>query len=416
MTHLEKIEKAKAKLMLEHPYFGTVAAALKLHPSDNIESFLSDGVHLQYNDAYFDNASVEEVEFALANGAMHTVLKHQSRTGERYEWLWQLATDYTINAMLVKNGFGLPDRANFQQRFEGMYAEEVYEILRSDIINEELSSDESLQEQAHDEQGKSNNDRVSQEGVEAPRDWNEKGDRPRQGAKSDGSNSENANRNELQHAKEEEPLEEIHALQEELKEHFEQIFQKLNRQGTLPKDLKFVVPEYFSHKVDWRELLYGYIASYTKSTYSFIPPNMKYLYRGIYLPSLNSDLLRIVIAVDTSGSVDKTLLGTFLGEVGSIMQRYPNYEIDLITADAKVQSHKVFLPGESLEYDVSGRGGTDFSAVFAYIDQQINYPTLLLYFTDGMGIFPETEPHYDVMWVMPEAKEVPFGDVLVLGN
>ncbi len=416
MTHLEKIEKAKARLMLEHPYFGTVAAALKLHPSDNIESFLSDGVHLQYNDAYFDDASVEEVEFALANGAMHTVLKHQRRIGERYEWLWQLATDYTINAMLLKNGFGLPDRANFQQRFEGMYAEEVYEILRSDIINEELSSDESLQEQAHDEQGKSNNDRVSQEGVEAPRDWNEKGDRPRQGAKSDGSNSENANRNELQHAKEEEPLEEIHALQEELKEHFEQIFQKLNRQGTLPKDLNFVVPEYFSHKVNWRELLYGYIASYAKSTYSFIPPNMKYLYRGIYLPSLNSDLLRIVIAVDTSGSVDETLLGTFLGEVGSIMQRYPNYEIDLITADAKVQSHKVFLPGESLEYDVSGRGGTDFNAVFAYIDQQINYPTLLLYFTDGMGIFPETEPHYDVMWVMPEAKEIPFGDVLVLGN
>ncbi len=416
MTHLEKIEKAKARLMLEHPYFGTVAAALKLHPSDNIESFLSDGVHLQYNDAYFDNASVEEVEFALANGAMHTVLKHQRRIGERYEWLWQLATDYTINAMLLKNGFGLPDRANFQQRFEGMYAEEVYEILRSDIINEELSSDESLQEQAHDEQGKSNNDRVSQEGVEAPRDWNEKGDRPRQGAKSDGSNSENANRNELQHAKEEEPLEEIHALQEELKEHFEQIFQKLNRQGTLPKDLNFVVPEYFSHKVDWRELLYGYIASYAKSTYSFIPPNMKYLYRGIYLPSLNSDLLRIVIAVDTSGSVDETLLGTFLGEVGSIMQRYPNYEIDLIMADAKVQSHKVFLPGESLEYDVSGRGGTDFSAVFAYIDQQINYPTLLLYFTDGMGTFPEFEPSYDVMWVIPEAKEVPFGEVMVLNE
>jgi len=30
MTHLEKIEKAKARLMLEHPYFGTVVAALKL--------------------------------------------------------------------------------------------------------------------------------------------------------------------------------------------------------------------------------------------------------------------------------------------------------------------------------------------------------------------------------------------------
>ena len=413
MTYLEKIEKAKARLMLDHPYFGTVAAALKLQQSDNIESFLSDGVHLQYNDEYFDNASVEEVEFALANGAMHTVLKHQSRAGERYEWLWQLATDYTINAMLVKNGLQLPERANFQQRFEGMYAEEVYEMLRSDIMNEELSGDESLQEQAYDEQGKSNNDRVSQEGMEAPEDWNQKGDRPRQGAKSDSFSSDNADKNEVQHKEDEEPLEELQALQEELKEHFEQIFQKLNRQGTLPKDLKFVVPEYFSHKVDWRELLYGYIASYAKSTYSFVPPNMKYLYRGIYLPSLSSDLLRIVIAVDTSGSVDETLLSTFLGEVGSIMQSYPNYEIDLITADAKIQSHKVFLPGEALEYEVSGGGGTNFRPVFEYIDRQINYPTLLLYFTDGMGTFPELGPSYDVMWIMPEVKEVPFGEVMV---
>jgi predicted metal-dependent peptidase len=176
------------------------------------------------------------------------------------------------------------------------------------------------------------------------------------------------------------------------------------------------VPEYFSHKVDWRELLYGYIASYAKSTYSFVPPNMKYLYRGIYLPSLSSDLLRIVVAIDTSGSIDEALLSEFLGEINSIMQSYPNYEIDVITADAKVQSHKVFLPGETLEYEVSGGGGTDFRPVFEYIDSYINYPTLLLYFTDGMGTFPEMEPSYDVMWVMPEEKEVPFGEVMVLGT
>jgi len=203
-------------------------------------------------------------------------------------------------------------------------------------------------------------------------------------------------------------------LSEELKEQFEQMFQKLNRQGTLPQDLQFVIPEYFSHKVDWREFLYGHIAAYAKSTYSFVPPNMKYLYRGIYLPSLSSDLLRIVIAVDTSGSVDETLLSTFLGEINSIMQSYPNYEVDIITADAKIQSHKVFLPGESLEYKISGGGGTDFRPVFEYIDQQINYLTLLLYFTDGKGTFPKSEPSYDVMWVMPEELDVPFGEVMIL--
>jgi predicted metal-dependent peptidase len=208
----------------------------------------------------------------------------------------------------------------------------------------------------------------------------------------------------------------VEALSEEMKEHFEQIFQKLKRQGNLPKDMHLVVPEYFSHKVDWREFLYGYIASHAKTTYRFNPPNTKYLYRGIYLPSLSSDLLRIIVAIDTSGSVDETLLGTFLGEVSSIMQQYPNYEIDLITADAKIQSHQTFLPGEMLDYEVSGGGGTDFRAVFEYIDTHIDYPTILLYFTDGQGTFPQGEPHYDLLWVMPEMLDIPFGEVVVLGN
>lgn len=417
MTHLDKIQKAKARLMLDHPYFGTIASALKIEKSDNIEAFLSNGIQLQYNDEYFDQASVQDVEFALANAAMHTVLKHENRAGDRYDWLWQLATDYTINAMLIKNGLQLPDRANFQERFEGMYAEEVYEMLRSEIMNEELSGDESLKEQAQNEQGKDNNDRVSQEGTEAPEDWNADGSRPRQSATSDGINKNNSqtNKNEVQHKEDEEPSPaEIEALRQELQEHFEQTFQKLNRQGTLPKDLHFVVPAYFSHKIDWRELLYGYIASYAKSTYTFTPPNMKYLYRGIYLPSLSSDLLRIIVAIDTSGSIDETLLSTFLGEVSSVMQQYPNYEIELITADAKVQSHRVFLPGEVLDYEVSGGGGTDFRPVFEFIDQQINYPTLLLYFTDGMGTFPKEEVFYDVVWVMPKEVDVPFGEVIIL--
>jgi predicted metal-dependent peptidase len=38
----------------------------------------------------------------------------------------------------------------------------------------------------------------------------------------------------------------------------------------------------------------------------------------------------------------------------------------------------------------------------------------MLYFTDGKGTFPEQEASYDVMWIMPEAVDVPFGEVLLL--
>ena len=396
MTYLEKIEKAKAKLMLEQPYFGTVAASLKLEENNELHTFLSDGEALRYNSEYIDRLNVEEVEFVMANGAMHAVLKHQDRSAGRTQWLWQTATDYVVNSMLVKNGMLLPEYANYEHKFDGMYAEEVYQMLRDEMMNDEFATEEQVEQVMDDDDVHNENITMQKENAASPDAPEEKYDKnSEEKVESSSTPSQNS---------------------EELKEQFEQIFQKLNRQDTLPKDLQFVVPEYFSHKVDWREFLYGYIASYAKSTYSFVPPNMKYLYRGIYLPSLSSDLLRIVIAIDTSGSVDEILLSTFLGEVNSIMQSYPNYEIDLLTADAKIQSHKVFLPGENLDYEVSGGGGTDFRPVFEYIDQQINYPTLLLYFTDGMGTFPETEPSYDVMWVMPEEKEVPFGEVMVLGT
>ena len=398
MTYEEKIEKAKARLMLDHPYFGTIASALKLEKNNELLTFSSDGETMRYNTEYIDNLSVPEVEFMMANGAMHSVLKHQHRASGRTNWLWQTATDYVVNGMLVKNGMQPPVYANYESKFEGMYAEEVYEMLRAEMnSDEELSNTEQQTEQITEA------DDVHAENLTMQKELTESND-------TDNTEYDSSEQKEEHNT----AIPDMEALNEELKEHFEQIFQKLKRQGDLPKDLQIVVPEYFSHKVDWRELLYGYIASYAKSTYSFVPPNMKYLYRGIYLPSLSSDLLRIVVAIDTSGSIDEALLSEFLGEINSIMQSYPNYEIDVITADAKVQSHKVFLPGETLDYEVSGGGGTDFRPVFEYIDSYINYPTLLLYFTDGMGTFPEQEASYDVMWIMPEEREVPFGEVMVL--
>ncbi|HFQ62340.1 MAG TPA: hypothetical protein ENK39_08625 [Epsilonproteobacteria bacterium] len=400
MTYEEKIDKAKARLMLEHPYFGTVASSLKLEENNEILTFSSNGSVMRYNSEYLDRLTVDEVEFVMANGAMHAVLQHQDRVNERTKWLWQTATDYVVNAMLVKNGMQLPQYAYYEEKFEGMYAEEIYDLLRAEMMDNSDHSMEQETEQITD------SDDVGVDNIHMQKEHTPDMNATQTEVENDAQDKE----------EEQASTSNVEALSEEMKEHLEQIFQKLKRQGNLPKDMHLVVPEYFSHKVDWREFLYGYIASHAKTTYRFTPPNMKYLYRGIYLPSLSSDLLRVIVAVDTSGSVDEALLGTFLGEVSSMMQQYPNYEIDLITADAKIQSHKTFLPGEMLDYDVSGGGGTDFRPVFEYIDQYIDYPTLLLYFTDGQGTFPQEEPNYDVLWIMPEMWDVPFGEVVVLGN
>ncbi len=401
MNYKDKIDKAKARLMLEHPYFGTVASSLKLEENNEILTFSSDGDVMHYNSEYLDKLSVDEVEFVMANGAMHAVLEHQNRLNERTKWLWQTATDYVVNAMLVKNGMQLPQYAYYEEKFEGMYAEEVYDLLRAEMMD---NTDYSMEQET---QQVTQVDDVHAENIQMQKEH-----------MPDMNATDTLEEYDMQNKEKEQTLNSKvdERNNDEMKERMEQIFQKLKRQGNLPKDLHLVVPEYFSHKINWREYLYGYIATHAKTSYTFTPPNMKLLYRGIYLPSMSSDLLRVIVAVDTSGSVDETLLGMFLGEVTSIMQQYPHYELDLITADAKVQSHKTFLPGEPLEYDISGGGGTDFRPVFEYINRQIDYPTLLLYFTDGQGTFPYEEPYYDVLWIMPEFFDVPFGEVVVLGD
>ena len=60
-----------------------------------------------------------------------------------------------------------------------------------------------------------------------------------------------------------------------------------------------------------------------------------------------------------------------------------------------------------------GGGGTSFIPVFDWIKEMNIQPAALVYLTDGMGSFPNTEPSYPVIWgnIYPNAK-YPFGDVV----
>ncbi len=365
MDIFEKIEKAKAKLMIEYPYFGSLASVLRFKINEDIDSFLTDGDEYQYNDDYLKELSVDEVAFTLANAAMHKILSHGERKSERENWLWQLASDYAVNAVLVQNGFVLPDRANYDSRFDGMYAEEIYATLKSEILNEEYNDDE-------------NNDTG----------YNETSKKKRE---------ERYDKN-LQNRDENLPQNPIEAeFEGDFEEILKSIHQKMKNQGEIPKGLERIVPEFFENSIDWRSELYRFINTHAKSDFSLYPPNSKYLYMGYALPSQRSELLKIAIAIDTSGSIDKKLLGRFFNELQNILKSFPNYEIDLIEADMKIHSHKVYLPGDFIEYKVTGGGGTDFRPVFEYVEKNLYDISLILYFTDGMGIYPDKEPFFDVV-------------------
>ena len=372
-----KISQAKAKLLVDYPYFGTLASKLPLILNDDIQAFKGDGKKLEYSGDFLENASIGELEFVLANGAMHQSLAHDNRKNGRSGWLWQMATDMAINDMLVENGLERPNEAQYRIRFAGMYAEEIYAELKADILREE----DNLEYEAEDADDVQNNDKK------------EKKEEKKQ------------TQEELQQEIIQEQL-----LAEEAISLLTSEFQK----GEAPSYIdRFFKLDFFG-KVDWRDELKSALDRYFRDDYVLIPPNKKFLSQGIYLPSTTSQTFRLVIAVDSSGSVDEELLGDFLSEVNFLMSLVSHYQIELIVCDEKIHSHKTFYSGDTLDVDIKGGSGTDFRPVFEFVESAFDDVKLLLYFTDLEGRFPRDEPSYSVKWVTPKVEDVPFGELIII--
>ena len=359
----EKITQAKTKLMLENPYFGSLISSLELRVNNNIINTRNLGDAFEYNNEYIEVLSIGEVSTLLANAAMHQALFLFVRGKDKVSSVWNLASDYAINDLLVENGFMLPPMANYASRFEMLYAEQIYVILLNELDLQE--NDEQEEEQQRDEM------------------------------------------------MEEEIPEELLA-QEEYELLLEQLNIKLEKHGDLPKGIERFVESKSEAQISWRDELYRYVNTHAKSDYRMFPPSKKHLYRGIALPSIYGEELKIVVAIDTSASIDDELLRIFLAELYEIMQVFINYTIELIECDAKIQNIQRLSPQEPLIPTLKGGGGTDFRPVFDYVENMNEDFKFLIYFTDGKGSFPNYISHVDTLWVSNEKIDVPFGDNIIL--
>lgn len=124
-------------------------------------------------------------------------------------------------------------------------------------------------------------------------------------------------------------------------------------------------------------------------------------------------LEELVIAIDTSGSCSRETVQRFLAETYRILSEKENFfrkmKVYLIQCDCLVQSVAVIRSQEewrqrSQEITIQGRGGTDFTPVFRYVEQlrakkALCGPRALLYFTDGDGVYPRTKPDYETAFV-----------------
>lgn len=132
----------------------------------------------------------------------------------------------------------------------------------------------------------------------------------------------------------------------------------------------------------------------------------------------------ICIAIDTSGSCEGYVARSFLRETQAIirdMREYlENSEIILFQCDDGIQLEERLNVDEVLDSNTAngrlhGFGGTNFVPVFERIEEikeaEDKKIDVLIYLTDGYGIYPENEANYPTIFVMSENTEPNFLDI-----
>lgn len=123
-----------------------------------------------------------------------------------------------------------------------------------------------------------------------------------------------------------------------------------------------------------------------------------------------------VIAIDTSGSCQGNAVRAFLNRTYSILKNTDIFtrrmNLHIIQCDCEVQKDVKIESEEDFDsymnsIEIHGGGGTDFRPVFTYVKEQVQageYFDLcgLLYFTDGMGMFPAEEPDFKTAFILKE--------------
>ena len=171
--------------------------------------------------------------------------------------------------------------------------------------------------------------------------------------------------------------------------------------------------------VPWQDVLRDWLKSTAKGEdlSTWRRPARRWLGQDLYLPSRYTESVeRIVIGIDTSGSIGEEALRRALSEVAGACESVNPQMVDVIYWDAKVAAHEVY-EGERVK-DIAnvtkpkGGGGTDARAMFDFMDKRGIKPEAVIMFTDGFTPWPKTLP-CPVLWcISTKGLKAPVGETL----
>lgn len=382
-TH-SKISKAKARLMMDHPFFATLLLRTPVHVTDvtpwghPVQLACTDGSEHYYNPEFLDQCSVEDVMAVLAHEVGHDSLLHSLRMGLRNPDRWNRAGDHAINIMLEDQGFKSPAAVP-----GGWLADKQYKGWSADRIYDDLSRKEK------DQKGGGGGQQGGG-GKGQPSPQNGSGGKP--GAPQAGKDWLHGD---VLRAPDKSAAEQA-AAEQHARQRVAAAANMARMAGKLKGDLERMVDEFLNPKVPWTDVLRTYMLRIVRARDNWCRRNRRF--QSIYLPSRYSRKMGPIIFIpDTSGSMMGDDIEKICSEIAHCAAQTEPENIRVIWADAAVQGEQVF---EANQFSYAalkpkGGGGTDMRVAISHAEKY--NPQVVVLCTDAYTPWPKDPPPYPLI-------------------
>ena len=116
--------------------------------------------------------------------------------------------------------------------------------------------------------------------------------------------------------------------------------------------------------------------------------------------SMRDKRFEIYFVVDTSGSMSHDMLALALSELKHVQAATDDMVIHVLYVDAGVGKEYVLESGGEIDFELVGRGGTNFETAFAHIKETATQCDMVVYVTDGIAPKPTTQLECATLWLI----------------
>jgi predicted metal-dependent peptidase len=372
-----KVGKAKALLILDHPFFGVGVSRRPIIYTDSVPTAAMAATGQMYiNPAFVADGTpengpltVRNLMFLLAHEALHYMLCHGLRRKHRDPRAWNIAADKVINDTLIDAKVGDFIAGGVTMRDARNYAaEELYDENDNENDNENGGG----------------------------------------GIGDDIGDPTDADGNQLDDSQ-------IRQIEAQVKIEVVQAAKAAKSVGKLPSSIERIVDQIVNVTTPWHDVLERFMVSKIKDGYSWSRPNRRFIAKNIYIPGTDykPKMGTLVIGVDTSGSIDQEVLNYFGGHINRILSTCNPESVIVVYCDAKVQAVDEYAPDDyPVQLVAHGGGGTSFKPVFDYIDDNNIEPECVVYLTDGYGDQAHFTSAHETVWLTTHSVDFTWGTVI----